>query len=147
MDWDLSKVIVAVDFDGTIVEHNYPDIGPECPGAVETLKWLHECGAKIILWTMRSRVELVNAVAWCVGHGITLGGVNKNPDQDSWTTSPKAYAHIYIDDAALGCPLQMDSEGVRVCVDWMGVRELLETRFEIIKTEEELTNLPAGVEA
>jgi hypothetical protein len=126
---DLSDTIIAVDFDGTIVEHRYPVIGEPVPGAVETLKWLQECGAKIILYTMRSRVQLVEAAAWIANRGIELWAINTNPEQASWTTSPKAYAHIYIDDAALGCPVKMDSDNVRLCVDWVDVRAILEARF------------------
>lgn len=149
MSPDLSNMIVAVDFDGTIVEHRYPDIGAECPGAVETLKWLNECGAKVILWTMRSGEQLVQATAWLINRGVLINGLNKNPDQASWTDSPKAYAHIYIDDAALGCPTKMDSEGVRECVDWERVRPQLEAKLQdnmvLRVTTDELVELSLSV--
>lgn len=147
MKTDLSKVIVAVDFDGTVVEHRYPDIGEECSGALDTLRWLQDQGAQLVLWTMRSGFALEQAVIWLQSRGIRLAGVNRNPSQESWTDSPKVYAHLYIDDAALGCPLKMDSEGIRMCVDWARVREVLEPRFERGAEVEELVNLPAGVEA
>lgn len=145
MSTDLSKVIIAVDFDGTVVEHRYPEIGKECPGALDTLKWLQAQGAQLVLWTMRSGRALDRAVHWLSIHGIVLAGVNKNPSQESWTDSPKVYAHIYIDDAALGCPLIVDSEGVRPCVDWARVRGLLDVRFVMVDTDE-LVDLPADVE-
>ena len=59
-------------------------------------------------------------------NGIELYGANKNPTQKRWTNSPKVYAHLYIDDAALGCPLKMDlSISDRPFVDWEAVSRLL----------------------
>ncbi|MFA5599120.1 MAG: hypothetical protein WDA06_00850 [Phenylobacterium sp.] len=114
---------VAVDFDGTVVDHCYPDIGSEVPGAEEWLKKLDSAGVKLILFTMRSNgIEgnyLNEAVSWFKARGIKLFGINRNPTQDSWTDSPKAYAHIYVDDAAFGCPLKENPKmGGRPYVDW-----------------------------
>ena len=81
-------LIIAVDFDGTIVEHAYPQIGRAVPGAVDGMRQLQEMGAKIILWTMRSGDELVAAEGYLAGSGIELFGVNENPEQGSWTSSP-----------------------------------------------------------
>lgn len=113
----MRPLIVGVDFDGTVAEHQYPEIGPEAPGAIETLRSLQEMGASIILWTMRSGPELDAAVAWLSERGIRLFGVNKNPETD-WSTSPKAYCHVYVDDAALGCPLMPSTTTKRPMVDW-----------------------------
>ena len=118
-------LIVAVDFDGTCVEHFYPAVGPDVPGAVETLLLFQEAGWKILLWTMRSGLPLEDAVAWFRGHGIELYGVNTNPDQHTWTDSPKVYAHFYIDDAAVGCPLVLGRDGGRDYVDWREIRKVL----------------------
>jgi len=125
--------IIAIDFDGTLAEHKFPDIGNEVPGAFAVLKDLQAAGHKLILWTMRNDREskegpvLTQAVEWCRERDIEFWGVNTNPDQHSWTQSPKAYAQIYIDDAALGCPLR-ESFGVdRPMVDWAKVREHLGT--------------------
>jgi hypothetical protein len=96
--------IIAVDFDGTCVEHRYPEVGPEVLGCVETLRALVNAGHRIILWTIRSGKELEAAVHWFNDREIPLFGVNANPEQSSWSDSRKAYAHLYIDDAALGCP-------------------------------------------
>lgn len=117
-------MILAVDFDGTMVEHDYPDVGAELPGAVEALKAILARGDRIILWTMRSGDRLRDAVKWCEDRGVVLEGANINPQQGAWTSSPKAYAHVYIDDAALGCPL-IHPEGKRPYVDWAKVRFLL----------------------
>jgi len=110
---------VAVDFDGTCVDHCYPDVGDDVPMAVPVLKRLVELGAKLILFTMRSGNTLDEAIKWFEGHEIVLFGINHNPTQGAWTESPKAYAHVYVDDAALGCPLRENPRcGGRPYVDW-----------------------------
>lgn len=121
---------ICVDFDGTVVEHAYPAIGKEVPGAFDVLQELINNGHKIIIFTMRSDERLQEAVSYMAGKGIDLYGINHNPDQDSWTNSPKAYGNIFIDDAALGCPLINYSEGVkkRPYVDWDEVRRQLKNR-------------------
>lgn len=110
--------IVAVDFDGTIVDHRYPDIGSPVPMACECLRDLVKAGWRVILWTMRSGSQLDEAVAYLRSHGVTLWGVNENPDQKGWTESPKVYANYYVDDAAVGCPLARIDGFSRLAVDW-----------------------------
>lgn len=112
------KMIICVDFDGTIVDHAYPDIGSDNPGALEWMKRWQDAGAAIILWTMRSGVELQQAVDYLLKEGVEPYGVNENPDQSSWSSSPKAYGHIYVDDAAFGCPLHQRAYFNRPAVDW-----------------------------
>jgi hypothetical protein len=114
---------ICVDFDGTIVDHRFPEIGPPVPGALEWLKKFQSAGAKLILFTMRSDGgksgdSLTRAVNYLEENGISLYGVNKNPSQVHWTNSPKAYGHLYIDDAAFGCPLTQPDGFQRKCVDW-----------------------------
>ena len=117
---------IAIDFDGTCVTHDYPRIGKDI-GAVTVLKRLVEAGHKLILNTMRSGKELQDAIDWFNENGIELYGANENPTQKRWTQSPKVYAHLYIDDAALGCPLKLDSNlSDRPFVDWKAVSFLLE---------------------
>ena len=118
---------IAIDFDGTCVTHDYPRIGKEI-GATKVLKRLVEAGHKLILNTMRSDKELQDAVNWFKKNGIELYGVNENPTQKRWTNSPKVYAHMYIDDAALGCPLINAPElSNRPFVDWDSVgRKLIQ---------------------
>ena len=99
-------MIIAVDFDGTCVTHAYPNIGKDI-GAVDTLRALVAKGHKIMLWTMRSGKELEDAVEWFEQNEIPLWSVNENPTQ-SWSSSNKQFAHLYIDDTALGCPLKQD---------------------------------------
>lgn len=123
--------IVAVDFDGTVVTHEYPNVGKDI-GAVPVLKALVENGHKIICFTMRGpgTKEEADAKAWFEQNGIPLYGFNENPDQASWTQSRKVYGHIYIDDAALGCPLCWP-ENERPFVDWAKVSLYLITRHLI----------------
>jgi len=110
---------IAVDFDGTIVEHKFPDIGKPVPGAFEWMRRWQEHGATLILWTMRSGLYLDAAVEYCTRAGIQFDAVNEGVGDRAWTESPKAYANIYIDDAAFGCPLIESQEmGARKMVDW-----------------------------
>jgi hydroxymethylpyrimidine pyrophosphatase-like HAD family hydrolase len=121
----MKNKIIAVDFDGTCVTHDYPRIGKDI-GSIPVLKRLVENGHNLILWTMRSGKELNDAIKWFDDNGIELYGIQENPTQKSWTNSPKAYAELYIDDAALGCPLKMDrSLSNRPFVDWEEVGNLL----------------------
>ena len=117
-------ITIAIDFDGTCVEHEYPLVGKEI-GAAPVLRRIVDSGAKLILWTMRSDRHLQDAVDWFADHGIQLYGVQRNPTQDAWTDSPKCYAKLYIDDAALGCPLKAGPPGSRPYVDWATVEKIL----------------------
>lgn len=137
-------MIIAVDFDGTCVTHEFPRVGVEI-GAAEVLKELTDKGHKIILFTMRSHPNEINqnrtidgniinndtlqdAIDWFKKHDVPLFGVNENPTQKDWSSSPKPYAHIYIDDAALGVPLKHDSLSDRPYVDWNIVKYYLHVK-------------------
>ena len=117
-------MIIAVDFDGTCVTHEYPRIGRYI-GAQPVLKKLTKEGHQLILYTMRSGKELEDAVGWFRENEIELWGINENPEQKRWTQSPKIYAHLYIDDAALGVPLCEGLKGERPYVNWSEVEEML----------------------
>jgi hypothetical protein len=118
--------IACVDFDGTCVMHEYPKIGATIPNAVEVLKKLNENEVKLILWTIRSGEYLQHAVDWFAAREIEIWSVNKNPQQRFWSKSPKAYAPVYIDDAALGCPLKQPLENTsRPFADWYEIEKLL----------------------
>ena len=103
-------MIIAVDFDGTVVKHAYPKVGEDI-GAVPVLKEFVRQGHQIVL--------LEEAAQWFKDNGISLFGVNHYPGQETWTTSPKVFAQVYIDDAALGCPTV--SDGKNIYVDWITV--------------------------
>lgn len=110
---------VAVDFDGTISEHRYPDLGKPVPGAFEWMKAWQDEGAKLIMWTMRSGIYLEDAVKFCADHGVAFDAVNEGIGDRDWTDSPKCHAHRYVDDNAAGCPLIDSKEmGGRQMVDW-----------------------------
>lgn len=127
---------IAIDFDGTVVKHRYPDVGEDAPMAVEIIKKLIEFDHKIILYTMRSGKELEDAVNWYKERDIPLFGINDNINQYEWTDSRKVWAHIYIDDAALGCPLSFDKDSHRKYVNWKIVDQLLEYMGFYIKEDE-----------
>ena len=133
-------MIIAIDFDGTCVTHEFPKIGKDI-GAIPILKELTNKGHKLILFTMRSnRTDnnsiddeniqnvtgqfLDDAINWFKENNIPLYGIQTNPTQTQWTTSPKAYAELYIDDAALGIPL-VKIKGSRPYVNWVEVKKLL----------------------
>lgn len=134
-------MIIAVDFDGTCLKHSFPELGGDI-GAAPVLQALVAKGHKLILWTMRhDHTEepttndpditaikgnyLTESLNWFKENGIELWGIQTKPDQHTWTGSPKCYAQLYIDDAALGCPLIHPGNGERPYVDWGAVHILL----------------------
>jgi hydroxymethylpyrimidine pyrophosphatase-like HAD family hydrolase len=98
------NIKIAIDFDGTIVEHEYPKIGKEKLFAFQTLKELEKEGARLILWTFRTGKELEEAVEYCRQNGIEFYAVNKNYPEEivDETVSRKIDADIYLDDKNLG---------------------------------------------
>jgi hypothetical protein len=101
---DFTGIKIAVDFDGTIVEHEYPAIGKEKLFAFQTLRELQKLGARLILWTFRAGKELDEAVEYCRKNGIEFYAVNKNYPEEIFddTVSRKIDADIYIDDKNIG---------------------------------------------
>ena len=96
---------IAVDFDGTIVEHRYPAIGPEIPFAIDTLKLLSAKRHKIILWSVREGALLDEAVEYCKQRGLEFYAVNKNYPEEAATHegySRKLQAELFIDDRNIG---------------------------------------------
>lgn len=99
-----SSKVIAVDFDGTIVEHKYPAIGKEMLFAFATLKALQQKGHKLILWTIRTGTLLDEAVDFCRLHGVEFYAVNKNYPEETLDakTSRKLNVDIFIDDRNVG---------------------------------------------
>ena len=96
---------IAVDFDGTIVEHRYPAIGPEIPFAIDTLKLLIAHRHKIILWTVREGALLDEAVDYCKQRGLEFYAINRNYPEEAATHegySRKLQAELFIDDRNIG---------------------------------------------
>lgn len=122
-----NSMIIAVDFDGTCVEHDYPSVGIDVEGAVEVLRAIVAKRHRLILFTMRSGSKLDDAVRWFRDRKIELWAVNENPEQREWTSSPKVYADLYIDDSAIGCPIRF-IDGVRhPVVNWSKIKSILES--------------------
>ena len=100
-----SSLLIAVDFDGTIVDDNYPLIGKPKPFAFETLKMLQKDGHRIILWTYRHGASLEEAIKFLENQGILLYAVNRSyPDESLHPTdvSRKIHADLFIDDRNFG---------------------------------------------
>jgi hypothetical protein len=119
------EIVICVDFDGTVVTHDYPKIGKDI-GALPVLKKLVNNGHKLILYTMRNGKELEEAVQWYKDNDIELYGINTNPTQRTWTDSPKAYCNLVIDDIGLFIPLIYDLNiSNRPFVNWTQVEQEL----------------------
>lgn len=98
-------MIIAVDFDGTIVEHKYPSIGKEIPFAIDTLKKLKEERHILILWTVREGRLLDEAIEFCRNRGLEFYAVNSNYPEEKKSHdhfSRKLKADLFIDDRNLG---------------------------------------------
>src|SRR5689334_13194850 len=95
---------IAIDFDGTVVEHKYPGIGKEMLFAFATLKALQQKGHKLILWTIRTGELLEEAVDYCRLNGVEFYAVNKNYPEEvlDEKTSRKLNVDIFIDDRTIG---------------------------------------------
>lgn len=98
------SLIIAIDFDGTIVEDAYPKIGKPILFAFETLLKLQEDGHRLILWTYRSGSKLEEAVAFCEENGISFYAVNKSFPEEEYDNSfsRKIHADLFIDDRNIG---------------------------------------------
>ena len=97
-------MIIAVDFDGTIVEHRYPRIGEEIPFAIDTLKLLQQEKHRLILWSVREGTLLEEAVEWCKARGLEFYAVNKDYPEEQKSHqgfSRKLKADLFIDDRNL----------------------------------------------
>lgn len=123
-------MILGLDFDGTCVTHEFPEIGKDI-GAIPVLKKIQNRGHRIILNTIRcdkgpNEMYLSEAVKWFKDNGIRLFGINRNPIQSTFSTSPKVFADLYIDDLNLGCPLRVDKNlSASPFVDWIEVEKYL----------------------
>lgn len=105
------KQIIAIDFDGTIVEHEFPKIGPLRKNAKEVINRLYEEGFRIVIWTCRTSQDYFDGqhqpTIWHVKEfldkeGIPYEAINHNVPGLDFEPYPKIYAHIYIDDRQLG---------------------------------------------
>jgi hypothetical protein len=110
---EVEQKIIAIDFDGTIVEHDFPRIGKLMPHAKEVINRLHDAGHKIIIWTCRNHTEpnhpdwddapIPRVMEFLRKNGIHFDSINENhPSMGFWLQSRKIFAEIYIDDKNLG---------------------------------------------
>ena len=97
---------IAVDFDGTIVENRYPEIGKEIPFAIDTLKMLIHDRHRLILWTAREGKLLDDAILWCKEHGVEFYAINRDYPEETTGNNPyfsrKLKADVFIDDRNIG---------------------------------------------
>jgi len=129
----MKKFTILVDFDGTCCTHEFPAIGKDI-GAAPVLRELVSDGHQLILWTMRcdhteppitddSDIHphggnyLSEAVRWFLDRNIPLYGINTNPGQEKWTSSPKAYGTLCLDDINFGARLSKIAH-LRPFIDW-----------------------------
>lgn len=113
--------VIAVDFDGTIVEHRYPEIGEELPFATETLRMLIKDQHRLILWTVREGDLLKEAVDWCHERGVDFYAVNRDyPEEQEENNnhfSRKLKADYFIDD-----------RGIAGLPDWGQIYQIIHDR-------------------
>lgn len=128
-------MIIAVDFDGTIVEHRYPHIGKEIPFAISSLKQIQSEGHALILWTAREGRLLQEAIDFCEKRGLEFFAVNSNyPGEEvdeAGIRARKLHADLFIDDRSLG--------GLP---DWGAIYEVVHKRWTWRQYYEYLGTLP-----
>ena len=128
-------MLIAVDFDGTIVEHRYPNIGKELPFAIASLRKLQEEGHRLILWTAREGELLQEAIDFCAKRGLEFFAINSNyPGEEvdeAGIRARKLHADLFIDDRAVG--------GLP---DWGAICEVVRHRWTWRQYYEYLGTLP-----
>lgn len=148
------KHLILVDADGTCFTHEFPKIGKDI-GAAPVLRELVAAGHQLILWTMRcDHTEppvtddpdihpvggnyLSEAIQWFEYRNIPLYGINTNPTQSSWTSSPKAYGTLCLDDINLGARLRKIAH-LKPFIDWSKTYEdLYQARIVPFKSSVEI---------
>lgn len=113
-------MIIAVDFDGTIVKDEYPAIGEERPGAVETLRRLRTEGYSLILWTCRTGQHLAEAVKWCADRGVRFSAINA-----SLRSEVIKYGS---DTRKIGASMYIDDRGVAKLPEWDELYDIIHDR-------------------
>lgn len=128
-------MIISIDFDGVCVKNKYPEMGSDCPGAIDSLKRISNRGHQLILNTVRSGVLLEEAINWFNKNNIPLYGVQENPEQKSWTSSSKVFADLYIDASSLGAILTADIDNGKIMdrpyIDWSKAYNFMEKVYRI----------------
>lgn len=114
-------MVIAIDFDGTIVHDRYPEIGEPRTGAIETIKKLRKEGYQLILWTCRTGKHLAAAVAWCAERGIRFDAINE---------SLRYHVVKYngSDPRKVGADLYIDDRGLAILPDWEDIYRIIHHR-------------------
>ena len=131
-------MLIAVDFDGTIVRHRYPEIGEEIPFAVETLKMLVEERHRLILWTVREGQLLDDAVEWCRKRGLEFYAINRDYPEEDVTLNEHFTRKLKVD-------LWIDDRNVGGLPDWGTIYHMIHDHktYEEVMTETLLSDMPA----
>ncbi|MEA4916307.1 hypothetical protein [Proteiniphilum sp.] len=129
-------MIIAVDFDGTIVKDDYPFIGDPMPGAIETLRKLKKEGYQLILWTCRTGQKLAEAVKYCSENGIRFDTINENIRYN-------IVSHNGSDSRKVGADLYIDDRGLVKIPDWDEIYRIVHRR---VPDQKDLLNYEYGYE-
>lgn len=117
-------MIIAIDFDGTIVEDRFPEVGNMIPGAKEVINGFYQQGYTIIIWTSRSGIELARAVEWLAKNGIKYHRVNESCPENlkkyGGRDTRKVFADIYVDDKGL----------IPLPPDWHEIKEMITDKLK-----------------
>jgi uncharacterized HAD superfamily protein len=109
----MKTLTIAIDFDGTIAESHWPNVGNEIPGAIQTIKRLHKRGHKVIIWTCRTGEPLQHAIQWLIQHNVPYDAINQNLPEHIKRykgDTRKVHADLYVDDKGLGMRKVKSSE-------------------------------------
>lgn len=132
------ELFVAIEFDGCIVTHDYPEIGEKVPFVKESIDAFRASGLKTILLTSREGDALQKAVDHLNRYDMMTDFVNENP---TIKCKNKLFAHVYVDPAAVGIPTIMHPCNSSRCVDWLSVLLMIERRLSVKLVERyELVN-------
>ena len=125
----MNNKIIAVDFDGTLCENKYPEIGEPKYGVIERLLEEQRAGAKVILWTCRAEKQLADAVYWCALHGLRFDAINENLKETVERfggDTRKVSATEYWDDRAINPFLSnAEAENIRLKASLEDLKKLL----------------------
>lgn len=128
------KMIIAIDFDGTIVTDEYPEIGTLNPGAVEVIKKLKSEGYQLILWTCRTGLHLAKAVKFCAENGIRFDAINSN-------LRSEVVRYNGSDPRKVGAIVYIDDRGIAPLPDWDEIYRLIHKKCP---TETDLFDIEFG---
>ena len=135
---------IAVDFDGTIVEHEYPKIGKEIPFAIDTLKMLIKDRHKLILWSVREGELLDEAIEWCKNRGVEFYATNKDYPEETREGNPSYSRKLKVD-------MFIDDRNVGGLPDWGTIYRMISHKKTwtdlLLEAESGISNNPYGTES